>query len=204
MTQHKKGFTLVELSIVLIIIGLIIGGVLKGTDMINSAKQKKVYNTWIKGWQVAINTYQDRTGMILADGPAATTGGSTAAANGTFDNVLLDPTGSVQTVLRNTGIDIPVTSSSATGGTYNLEGKNRSGLSVMTLANVNFGAGNPRNVIQISNVPNDIAMALDTMIDGVANAGAGDCRRINTNNPAGVTPWGTAAAAAVVVNIAVN
>ena len=51
MTTQRKGFTLVELSIVLIIIGLIIGGVLKGTDLINSAKQKKFYNTFVKGWQ---------------------------------------------------------------------------------------------------------------------------------------------------------
>jgi len=199
MATKRKGFTLVELSIVLIIIGLIIGGVLKGTDLINSAKQKKVYTTWIKAWQVAINTYQDRTGMILGDGPAAN-GGAGAAADGRIDTIALDPTGRIQTTLTNIGLDVPVTNAGVGGGAYNLEGKNRSGRAVMTLTNVNFGANNPRNVMQIAPVPNDIAIAIDTMIDGVANPLAGDCRR---NGGAGAT-WGLSNANASTVNIAVN
>ncbi len=79
MATQRKGFTLVELSIVFIIIGLIIGGVLKGTDLINSAKQKKFTLHWIKGWQVAVNTYQDRTGQVLRRW-SATNGGAGAAA----------------------------------------------------------------------------------------------------------------------------
>ena len=40
--QNQKGFTLVEIAIVMVIIGLLIGGVLKGQAMIQNAKVKRV------------------------------------------------------------------------------------------------------------------------------------------------------------------
>jgi len=43
-TRNQKGFTLVELAIVLVIIGIILGAVLKGQALINNAKIKRVYN----------------------------------------------------------------------------------------------------------------------------------------------------------------
>ena len=43
MFQSKqKGFTLVEIAIVLVIVGLLIGGVLKGQEMITNAKLKRI------------------------------------------------------------------------------------------------------------------------------------------------------------------
>lgn len=203
MTTQRKGFTLVELSIVLIIIGLIIGGVLKGTDLINSAKTKKAYTTWIKGWQVAGNSYQDQTGQILADGTA---NGGAGAPNGTFDNINLSNTLAVQNQLTAVGLTVPVTNTggsatvSPAGGSYSLEGKDRAGLSVMTLASRNFSGAN-RNVLEFNNVPNDIAMAIDTMVDGVADAGLGNCRS-STASAAGVTTlWPASTAAVSIVRI---
>ena len=38
---RQSGFTLVEIAIVLVIIGLLIGGVLKGREMITNAKIKR-------------------------------------------------------------------------------------------------------------------------------------------------------------------
>ncbi len=40
MKHQQSGFTLVEIAIVLVIIGLLLGGVLKGQELINSAKAK--------------------------------------------------------------------------------------------------------------------------------------------------------------------
>jgi prepilin-type N-terminal cleavage/methylation domain-containing protein len=39
--SKQKGFTLVEIAIVLVIVGLLIGGVLKGQEMITNAKLKR-------------------------------------------------------------------------------------------------------------------------------------------------------------------
>ncbi|HIP82225.1 MAG TPA: prepilin-type N-terminal cleavage/methylation domain-containing protein, partial [Desulfocapsa sulfexigens] len=42
LLRNNKGFTLIEIAIVLVIIGLLIGGALKGQALIQSAKVKNV------------------------------------------------------------------------------------------------------------------------------------------------------------------
>lgn len=175
MTKQRKGFTLVELSIVLIIIGLIIGGVLKGTDLINSAKQKKFYNTFVKGWQVAANQYQDRTGQILGDAAVNGGVGGAAALDGIRETRNLATTNTVRNRLIAVGIDVPVTSTN-NSGSYVVEGKLVS-QTVQGILNFQAVNGSTRNVFQMNNVPTDVALALDTMIDGTADAGLGDCRQ---------------------------
>ena len=44
MNNRQSGFTLVEIAIVLVIIGLLLGGVLKGQELITQAKIKNVAN----------------------------------------------------------------------------------------------------------------------------------------------------------------
>ena len=44
MKRTQKGFTLVEIAIVLVIIGLLLGGILKGQEMITQAKIKTERN----------------------------------------------------------------------------------------------------------------------------------------------------------------
>jgi prepilin-type N-terminal cleavage/methylation domain-containing protein len=64
--RDQKGFTLVEIAIVLVIIGLLIGGVLKGQSMIYNAKIKRLVND-IEGMRTAVITYQDRYGQLPGD-----------------------------------------------------------------------------------------------------------------------------------------
>ncbi len=62
MTQLKKqqsGFTLVEIAIVLVIIGLLLGGVLKGQELINSAKVKNMIGDF-RTVSSLVYAYQDR------------------------------------------------------------------------------------------------------------------------------------------------
>lgn len=66
----QGGFTLVEIAIVLVIIGLLIGGVLKGREMITNAKIKRIENDFA-GVAAAIYAYQDRYGVLPGDDPAA-------------------------------------------------------------------------------------------------------------------------------------
>ena len=66
MHRNQKGFTLVEIAIVLVIIGLLIGGVLKGQAMIQNAKVKRVVKS-ADELRAAVYTYYDKYGMFPGD-----------------------------------------------------------------------------------------------------------------------------------------
>jgi prepilin-type N-terminal cleavage/methylation domain-containing protein len=99
MMRKQAGFTLVEIAIVLVIIGLLLGGVLKGQEMIENARIKAVVGE-MTGVTAAYNTYVDRYRALPGDETAATmnargwlgTVGGNAnsvlaiAANATFTN----------------------------------------------------------------------------------------------------------------------
>lgn len=68
--QRQQGFTLVEIAIVLVIIGLLLGGVLKGQEMIENSKIKSIAND-MKAMQAAYNAHIDRYKAIPGDEPPA-------------------------------------------------------------------------------------------------------------------------------------
>lgn len=70
MKKMQTGFTLVEIAIVLVIIGLLLGGVLKGQELINNAKVKNLANDF-RGISSFVYAYQDRFRAMPGDDPAA-------------------------------------------------------------------------------------------------------------------------------------
>jgi len=86
MKQKQTGFSLIELAIVLVIIGLLLGGVLKGQELINSAKAKSMIGDF-KNAQIFIYGYLDRYRALPGDDIAAVTHVS-AANNGDGDGVI--------------------------------------------------------------------------------------------------------------------
>ena len=102
MKSQQSGFTLVEIAIVLVILGLLLGGILKGQELINSAKAKSFAQDF-RTIQTALYGYQDRFKAIpgdhasvataLAGPPAATLATTPAVAtvgngqiNGNWDS----------------------------------------------------------------------------------------------------------------------
>ena len=67
----KKGFTLIELSIVLVIIGLIVGGVLVGQDLIKAAEIRATVGQ-IEKMNAAVNTFRSKYNGIPGDLTATT------------------------------------------------------------------------------------------------------------------------------------
>jgi prepilin-type N-terminal cleavage/methylation domain-containing protein len=67
--RDQRGFTLVEMSLVLIVIGLILGAVSIGKDMQRNAEYRKVQQKFVDQWVQAYNQIFDRTGVVLRDDP---------------------------------------------------------------------------------------------------------------------------------------
>lgn len=69
--QKAAGFTLVELAIVMVIIGLLIGGILKGGELIQSAKINSTIKE-VQSIQSAMNTFRDKYNAMADDMRTAT------------------------------------------------------------------------------------------------------------------------------------
>ena len=80
---RQSGFTLVEIAIVLVIIGLLLGGVLKGQELINSAKVKSLANDF-RNVPLFIYGYQDKYKRLPGDdnGAVARFGDTTVDGDG--------------------------------------------------------------------------------------------------------------------------
>ena len=99
MKTQQSGFTLIEIAIVLVIIGLILGGVLKGQELITQAKIRNVANDF-NGISAAYYSYQDRYRAMPGDDPNAVgrwttskSGDGSATINGLYDAAVTgDPT----------------------------------------------------------------------------------------------------------------
>ena len=101
----KAGFTLIELSIVIVIIGLLVGGVLTGQSLIRSAQTRSVIAQFNQ-FDTAFNSFRDKYGAMPGDMKDATTywgrdtavcnsaagaPGTPGTCNGNGDNILGDP-----------------------------------------------------------------------------------------------------------------
>ena len=92
MKRNQSGFTLIEIAIVLVIIGLLLGGVLKGQELINSAKVKNLAADF-KNIPVFIYGYQDKFRALPGDDGAAAShvaGATPASTGGTLNNGVLE------------------------------------------------------------------------------------------------------------------
>src|SRR5919199_6511092 len=84
MTRREAGFTLIEIAIVLVIIGLLLGGVLKGQELITSARVRNIIQQQ-DGVKAAYFGFLDRYRALPGDYAAAAatiSNISTAACNG--------------------------------------------------------------------------------------------------------------------------
>jgi prepilin-type N-terminal cleavage/methylation domain-containing protein len=70
-SSKQQGFTLIEIAIVLVIIGLLLGGVLKGQELINTARVRALNNN-VDGITAAWFSFQDRYRAFPGDYTQAT------------------------------------------------------------------------------------------------------------------------------------
>ncbi len=175
--KKQFGFTLVEIAIVLVIIGLLLGGVLKGQELINNAKAKNIENE-VTNIRTAIYSYQDRYRALPGDDNKADrfTGITTCTdncgnSNGTIEGVFNSSTDNVESRLfwlhlRNAGLIEGATNDQAQpNNVFN----GLIGISSETLTGVNI----PGIYIGFSNIPANIAIIIESRLDdGKPNSGS--------------------------------
>ena len=88
MRRHQSGFTLIEIAIVLVIIGLLLGGILKGQELITSARVRNLVSQ-IDGTKAAFFGFQDRYRALPGDFNLAVTQVPNATQNGNGDGQIL-------------------------------------------------------------------------------------------------------------------
>ncbi len=170
----RKGFTLVELSIVLVIIGLLIGGVLKGKAMIDNAKQKRVKSD-VDGVVAATYSYQDKYGFLPGDDPTdisaapLSVAGCTGGGGDGLYNAALEYTCAWRAIIaagfvagdKTKTTEAEVAKRSPYGGRYLFRYGN----------NIN-GSGKSGNYIYVENMPLEVVADIDRKYDdGVHNTG---------------------------------
>ena len=169
--KQQRGFTLVEIAIVLVIIGLLLGGVLKGQELLTNARVKRVINDF-DGTSAAIFSYQDRYKQMPGDDNTAN--GRWGATNGNGNGIIAgnwnQNAGNQETRLlwqhlRNAGLVAGVTTGAASGE----QARNAyGGLVGVDAANL----GLTGVVLCQGALPGKVAAIIDTQTDdGVSNTG---------------------------------
>ena len=94
MQKINRGFTLIELAIVLVVIGLLLGGILKGQELIESARARNLISQ-LDSIKAAYFTFQDKYRALPGDYPgilarANLSGISNDSVGGNSDGVVRD------------------------------------------------------------------------------------------------------------------
>ncbi len=174
--RNAKGFTLVELAIVLVIIGIILGAVLKGQELINNAKTKRAMSQQ-REIAAAIYTYLDRYGKYPGDDNTVSTRGGVwaGAVDGNGDGQIAGTAANMFTCTTNTGGGVEACAlwdhlrraniiTGASGDSTNPANSYGGRIGVAYFA---LGTAAPTTVnwIGLSSMPSDVAQILDLQND---------------------------------------
>jgi prepilin-type N-terminal cleavage/methylation domain-containing protein len=196
MKRGQRGFTLVEIAIVLVIIGLLLGGILKGQEMITQAKIKNVISD-ISGVSAAMYGYQDRYRALPGDDKLATrwTGAAPGDGDGVIVGAYIAATGEAVQFwdhLRRAGF---ISGGSGATNPFNaVNGKMgvQTGNGAATPLGVLSDGASPATlftslVLCTANLPDKIAISVDAqMDDGLGKTGNVRAAKQSAPNPATV------------------
>lgn len=207
----QRGFTLVEMAIVLAVIGLILGAVMIGKDVQRNAEYTKIKQKFIDQWVVAYNTAYQRSGVPVGDSQTAprlmVNGAAYAAAAGqpvsggnmgavtaaavpppVCSGAAAPGLAAAALTLRNDmlqlGVRMPPGRAEGSEDRYVYLDSNGNPQEIQVCFQWNppGTASGSGNVMVITGLTPDLARSLDQMIDGKADAQEGMFRAANVVN----------------------
>lgn len=183
-TGNEKGFTLLEMSMVLIAIALIIGATTVGANLQRNAAYQKISTVFIRGWQLSYLSHFNTVGVVPGDTPSAPTG----KVNAAFNSALCSSNGStgLRDVMAAAGVKMPVGRAEGLEDHYGyLDSNGNPQDTDVCFQNVSWSVPGStvgtyvvqqKNVMVISRLTPDLARMLDSVVDGVTDARFGDFR----------------------------
>jgi prepilin-type N-terminal cleavage/methylation domain-containing protein len=203
MSIKQRGFTLVEIAIVLVIIGLLLGGILKGQEMITQAKIKNVIAD-MSGVSAAMYGYQDRYKSLPGDDKGATRWGlvppAATAGNGVVEGAYIDAVDKESMLfwdhlrragfISGTGAVSPFNAVSGKMGVQTSDGS-APGSATFKAGVLSSGGASPTVFTSLlmcsANLPDKIAISVDAQTDdGVSTTGNVRAAKQDSPNPAAV------------------
>lgn len=183
--NKKQGFSLVELSIVIVIIGLLIAALVKGKSVLENARIKRVIGD-VEAIVTAYNTYYDLYSAYPGDDQFASGRWSPVVVNGDGDSLIeggvnckTAPTNGTECneAWQSLRAALMVPGDSNASGAGALPSHNLSGIiwiwNSLDDGSVDFGISGNRNYVGVTNLRSEIAEVIDAKFDdGVYNTGS--------------------------------
>ena len=195
-----QGFTIIEMSVVLVVIALILGAVSVGRDVYRSAVAERIGSEFVQGWMIAYDRYVQQTGAVPGDDLADPSG----RVNDALGVALCKD--ELRDEMLERGVALPQGRAEGMETRYVYQ-DSRGVPQELEVCFLNLGdwaepapgtdyTPRPRNVMRLTGLTPELANQLDARIDGRIDARFGRMREINRHSetgaistPPAANPW---------------
>jgi prepilin-type N-terminal cleavage/methylation domain-containing protein len=190
-----RGFTIVEMSVVLVVIALIVGAAAVGRDLYRSAQAERLSTDFVQAWLLAYDRFVAGTSTVPGDdfdNPSGLVGGGTNRFVCDLD---------LQNALLGAGVTLPSGRGEGLANRYVYQDARGNPQELRACVgavawsepsgNVGNYAARPRNVMRFEGLTPSLAALLDAKIDGRVDARHGRFREVGreADNTAAGQPW---------------